>query len=737
MVVTSPASLSSAGPPASHTKTTRQRAINPRETTRDTTLETMQLHDGSSRGKKHLLNSSNNAIAAPKSGNSTSLTTKDYNFYQDHRVLIYTTCYNVLDGVTLTIRKLEQELLAAGHSVCILTTGSGDPANTHLDGTHPNRKVVFLDSAVTIPFLWNPDKPELSYKMGFNLSRNDKAAIEEFEPSIVHITAPDCTCLHVIQYAREKEIPLMGTYHSNIPDYMDHYPGISWLKHCLGAYFAHIYGFLQTLYVPTPFIRKHLVDTFDLDRSTHMEIWGRGVDVEKFHPGKRSMEFRRSLGIDDDAVVVIWVGRLVPEKRPDLFGKVIRRLHALGLHFHALVVGAGPSEEEIKALPNTTFTDWMNTDQLSVAYASSDVLLFPSSVETFGNVTLEAAASGLPVIVDEGCSGHLVEYGRNGFSCPGGDVEAFFEATLKLVTDHKLRRSCGQRNREFSLSLEKRAVVQEMLKNYSKTTEEFYQLYGGRHENRDSIYLQLDAFIAGNYPRPIFIMGWEVFFVTTFTALWHMLGFFYTVRDNLGMFSSGQPAAASAIQKKTAKISRKNKSTTSLVSTVATKDTASVSSHSGNSMSNQLIQPSRIVELTNMEIHAGGPSSDDGTDSTETLSQSQQQQQSASLFACRHGTQKAFGDCELSHILCKKFVLFVYWICKTEAKIKTGLSSISLKSISKLTSPKRKKSCDEIDLETGWEKSNENAVNNFLADQEASIMPSMDQQGPRARRNAL
>merc|ERR1711933_465406 len=175
----------------------------------------------------------------------------------------------------------------------------------------------------------------------------------------------------------------------------------------------------------------------------------------------------------------------------------------------------------------------------------------------------------------------------------------------------------------------------------------------------------------------------------------------------------------------------------SLVSTVATKETASVSSHSGNSMSNQLIQPSRIVELTNMEIHAGGPSCDDGTESTESLSQSQQQQQSASLFACRHGTQKAFGDCELSHILCKKFVLLVYLICKTEAKIKTGLSSISLKSISKLTSPKRKKSEDEIDLETGWEKSTENAVNNFLADQEASIMPSMDQQGPRARRNAL
>ena len=166
--------------------------------------------------------------------------------------------------VTLTIRKIEQEILAAGHCVCILTTTSGDPVNTHLDGQHPNRSVLFLDNSVEIPFINDPTTPALSYHVGFSLSNKVKQEIEVFEPSIIHITCPDVTCLHLIQYARNKELPLMGTYHSNIPEYMEHYPGIGWVKFALGAFFRHEYNFLQHLYVPTPYIRQHLVESWNL-----------------------------------------------------------------------------------------------------------------------------------------------------------------------------------------------------------------------------------------------------------------------------------------------------------------------------------------------------------------------------------------------------------------------------------------------------------------------------------------
>merc|ERR1712226_479962 len=122
-----------------------------------------------------------------------------------------------------------------------------------------------------------------------------------------------------------------------------------------------------------------------------------------------------------------------PEKRPDIFCKVIRKLHQRKIPFKALVVGKGPVEEEVKGLPNTVFAGWMSGDDLSTAYASCDVFLFPSAVETFGNVTLEAASSGLPLVVESGCSGHLVNHGVNGFACLDGNVDAYFDGTLCLL----------------------------------------------------------------------------------------------------------------------------------------------------------------------------------------------------------------------------------------------------------------------------------------------------------------
>jgi phosphatidylinositol alpha 1,6-mannosyltransferase len=445
-----------------------------------------------------------------------------------------------LFSVVLTIRKIEQEILAAGHHVCILTTKSGDMKNTHLDGEHPNRSVIFLDNSIPIPFLHDPNNPECSYQLGFSLSKAMKEQIAEFEPSLIHITVPDSTCLHLIQYAREREIPLMGTYHSNIPEYMSHYPGLGWLKHILAAFFRHQYNFLQALYVPTPFIHRYLTDTFQMDKVTKLGIWGRGIDLETFSPKHRSLEFRQRMGFDEHDVVIMWCGRLVPEKRPDIFCKVVRKLHERGIPFKALVVGQGPVEEEVKNLPNTVFAGWMSGDELSTAYASSDVFLFPSAVETFGNVTLEAAASGLPLVVESGCSGHLVNHGVNGFACRDADVDAYFDATLCLVVDDTRRKSMSQEGRVFSLQFEKREVCRKMLVNYSTVTDEFYCKYGGLHSNRDREYQNEDSFLGGNIPRPTVLVFVELIFISLFMGLYHVAAFFSFIRKKL---SPSSPAA--------------------------------------------------------------------------------------------------------------------------------------------------------------------------------------------------
>lgn len=150
--------------------------------------------------------------------------------------------------------------------MCILTTTSGCHTNTNLVPPHKNRRVLFMDNSIPIPFQSDPNDPSVSYHIGISLSKNTEEQVDDFKPNIIHITAPDFTSLHVHNYARKRQIPLMGTYHSNIPEYALFVPGFSWVKPVLERLFQHIYNFLSRLYVPTPFIRSRLIDGQQMDR---------------------------------------------------------------------------------------------------------------------------------------------------------------------------------------------------------------------------------------------------------------------------------------------------------------------------------------------------------------------------------------------------------------------------------------------------------------------------------------
>lgn len=231
--------------------------------------------------------------------------------------------------------------------------------------------------------------------------------------------------------------------------------------------------------------------------------------------------------------MLLWVGRLVPEKRPDIFIEVVRRLNAKKIPFKALVVGAGPSEEAVKSLPNTTFAGWMNGDDLAMAYASSDVFLFPSAVETFGNVSLEAAASGLPIVVEEGCGGHLVRHGVSGFACDQHDVDGFFNSVLCLLLDDVRRKAMAKEGRKLSMQYEKRVVCERMLDNYAHVTDEFYTVYGGLHANRDSVYKKEHSFSSGNTPRPLFMIFLECQFILLIRVWYRMTVIFMYFREKM------------------------------------------------------------------------------------------------------------------------------------------------------------------------------------------------------------
>eukprot|EP00471_Norrisiella_sphaerica_P010182 CAMPEP_0184498820 /NCGR_PEP_ID=MMETSP0113_2-20130426/39921_1 /TAXON_ID=91329 /ORGANISM="Norrisiella sphaerica, Strain BC52" /LENGTH=582 /DNA_ID=CAMNT_0026886485 /DNA_START=552 /DNA_END=2300 /DNA_ORIENTATION=+ len=204
------------------------------------------------------------------------------------------------------------------------------------------------------------------------------------------------------------------------------------------------------------------------EQGNKLKVWGRGVDVTKFHPNKRSQAFRIKYGFAPDDVVVLWVGRCVPEKRPDVFIQVMQALtKRFPERVKGVIVGRGSSYNAMCAVKNCVGLGWQTSDNLPEIYASCDVLCFPSTVETFGNVTLEAMASGIPVVAAEVCSSHLVESGVNGYAITGIDASGYTEAIVKLIEDSKLSQSMGKAGRERAVrDFEITDVMSRMVDNY-------------------------------------------------------------------------------------------------------------------------------------------------------------------------------------------------------------------------------------------------------------------------------
>eukprot|EP00596_Hydrurales_sp_CCMP1899_P005470 CAMPEP_0119035292 /NCGR_PEP_ID=MMETSP1177-20130426/2218_1 /TAXON_ID=2985 /ORGANISM="Ochromonas sp, Strain CCMP1899" /LENGTH=439 /DNA_ID=CAMNT_0006993315 /DNA_START=123 /DNA_END=1439 /DNA_ORIENTATION=+ len=369
------------------------------------------------------------------------------------RILFFTATYFVLDGVTLTIRKIESHLRSKGAIVKILTTVPDDM-------TAEQTKDVIQVPGIKIPFDHAGD-----YAFGVGLDQETIRQIEDYNPTCVHFTVPDFVALDGIRWCQQNNIAYIATWHSNYCEYLKYY-FIEWvLGPAFHRYLKGFYEQIPAVYVPTPNMLEKM-EKWGYGSCAELHQWGRGCDLKIFTPDRRSHQFRESKNMADTDVVIIWVGRLVPEKRPDIWLNTVKRLQMEGLPVKAMVVGNGTYEKTLSQLKSVSCCGWLSGAALGEAYASSDVLLFPSDVETFGNVTLEALASGCPCVVEEKCGGHLVTHGVNGFTCPAGDFEAFYQATKRVVQDVSMRKQMAQKAREGSWNFEKKKIMQKMLENY-------------------------------------------------------------------------------------------------------------------------------------------------------------------------------------------------------------------------------------------------------------------------------
>lgn len=185
----------------------------------------------------------------------------------------------------------------------------------------------------------------------------------------------------------------------------------------------------------------------------NIHIWARGVETDLFSPDKRNLPWRRVLGVADTDVLVTFVSRLVWEKDLDSVIQTFTRLHEQCPRVKTMIIGEGPAMNALMAaLPNTLFAGFLAGEDLAQGYASSDVFLFPSTTETFGNVTLEALACGLPAVVANASGNRsLVENNRNGFLIPPYDVDEYVRLIKLLVNDDAKRAEMSRQAREFAM----------------------------------------------------------------------------------------------------------------------------------------------------------------------------------------------------------------------------------------------------------------------------------------------
>lgn len=366
----------------------------------------------------------------------------------DLRIALFSGNYNyVRDGANQSLNRLVGYLLRQGAAVRVYSPTIDRPA------FEPTGELISL------PSLPIPGRAEYHVAMG--LSPRVRRDLARFAPNVVHVSAPDPSGHRAVSWARKRGIPVLASVHTRFETYPRYY-NLAFIEPLLEALLRRLYRRCDALVAPSESMAQVLRDQ---RMNYDISIWSRGVDRDLFNPQRRDLAWRRSLGLGDDEVVIGIFSRLVMEKGLDVFSDAIDELRSKNVPYRVLVVGDGPARDWFEnRLPEAVFTGFLGGSDLARAVASMDVLFFPSVTETFGNVTLEAMACGLPVVAAAATgSESLVDDRVTGRLIRPGAIHQYADALHAYVTDPELRRRHGEageaRSLEFSWDRINQAVA--------------------------------------------------------------------------------------------------------------------------------------------------------------------------------------------------------------------------------------------------------------------------------------
>ena len=346
----------------------------------------------------------------------------------DLRVALFSGNYNyVRDGANQALNRLVGYLLRQGVNVRVYAPTVKEPA------------FPATGDLVSIPAIPIPGRSE--YRLPIAIPARVKRDLAEFSPNIVHVASPDFVSHRAVTWARRHHVAAVASVHTRFETYLSYYH-LQWIEPEVRAILRRFYHRCEVVLAPAESTAA-ILRAQRMNRDIH--IWSRGIDREQFNPERRDMDWRRGLGVADDELIVAFLGRIVMEKGLDVFSEAIQAFGARGVKHRVLVIGDGPARPWFEQqLPNAIFLGERTGSDVARALASADVLLNPSITETFGNVTLEAMASGLPVVaaVASGTTSLVVDR-VTGTLVEADDIEGFADALEAYARDPDLRLSHG------------------------------------------------------------------------------------------------------------------------------------------------------------------------------------------------------------------------------------------------------------------------------------------------------
>ncbi len=362
------------------------------------------------------------------------------------RIAVVTETYPPdVNGVARTLSRVVQGLRERGHEVMVIRPRG--PVDRQ-------RMAISTDTDFLVRGIPIPMYPEL--RMGSPAGRLLRRLWIECRPDVVHVASEGPLGWSAVRTARRMKIPSTSDFRTNFHAYSRFY-GVGWLQSAVLAYLRRFHNATARTMVPTDQLRAEL-EGFGFER---LHVVRRGVDTRFFSPQWRSSELRASWGADDATPVMLSVGRLAAEKNLSVVVRTYQAARRAGLDLRLVFVGDGPLRDVLRhGCPDAVFMGTCQGELLQACYASADMFVFPSLTETFGNVTLEAMASGLAVVSYRcAAAAEIIRSDLDGVLVAPGDADDMAAAVLKLLRHPGAIPTMGHAARRVACSLEWEQVI--------------------------------------------------------------------------------------------------------------------------------------------------------------------------------------------------------------------------------------------------------------------------------------